>query len=129
LILPLSLLSYTPKPPFPSRLVEPKEDEQENEILDIFKKVQINIPLLDAVKQIPKYAKFLKGLCINKKRTKDKEKVMVSKNMLVVLQNNMLEMCKVPGMFTLPCVISEKKVVRAMLDLGASINVMPFSIY
>ncbi|XP_048227857.1 uncharacterized protein LOC125369457 [Ricinus communis] len=55
---PLSLSSHTPLPPFPSRLAKPKEDEQEKEILDIFRKVEINIPLLDAIKQIPKYAKF-----------------------------------------------------------------------
>jgi hypothetical protein len=104
----LSLSSYIPTP-FPSRLAKPKEDEQEKKILDTFMKVQINIPLLDAVKQIPKYAKFLKELCTNKRKTKEKEKVTVSKNLSAVLQNNIPEKCKDPSMFTLPCVIGEKK--------------------
>ncbi|XP_048228283.1 uncharacterized protein LOC112534948 [Ricinus communis] len=77
---PVSLSSHTPLPPFPSRLAKPKEDEQEKEILDTFRKVEINIPLLDAIKQIPKYAKFFKELCTDKRRMKEKEKVVVSRN-------------------------------------------------
>ncbi|XP_062028613.1 uncharacterized protein LOC133744534 [Rosa rugosa] len=46
--------------PFPSRYAKSKKDEAEKAILETFKKVQINIPLLEAIKQIPKYAKFLK---------------------------------------------------------------------
>ncbi|RDY12607.1 hypothetical protein CR513_02570, partial [Mucuna pruriens] len=34
----------------------------------MFRKVEINIPLLDAIKQISKYAKFLKELCVHKRR-------------------------------------------------------------
>jgi hypothetical protein len=74
---PLSLSSYTPTSPFPSRLAKPKKDEQEKEILDTFRKMQINIPLLDAVKQIPKYVKFLKELDTNKRKMKENETVMV----------------------------------------------------
>ncbi|KAL0355967.1 UNVERIFIED_CONTAM: hypothetical protein Sradi_4043600 [Sesamum radiatum] len=47
--------------PFPYRMSKSKEDEHAREILDTFKKVEINIPLLDAIKQIPKYAKFLRS--------------------------------------------------------------------
>jgi hypothetical protein len=66
----LSLSSYIPTFPFPSMLAKLKEDEQEKEILDTFRKVQINISLLGAVKQIPKYV--LKELCTNKKKMKEK---------------------------------------------------------
>jgi hypothetical protein len=43
-----------------------KKDDKENEILEVFKKVKLNIPLLDVIKQISKYAKFLKELCTTK---------------------------------------------------------------
>ncbi|KAL4368664.1 hypothetical protein GQ457_05G022790 [Hibiscus cannabinus] len=125
---PLSLSSYTPLPPFPSRLSKPKEDENK-EILDTFRKVEINIPLVDAIKQIPKYANFLKELCTRKRRLKEKERVHVSKNVSAILQKNMPEKCGDPGMFSLPCIIGNKKIEHAMLDLGASINVMPISVY
>ncbi|TYK09433.1 uncharacterized protein E5676_scaffold499G00170 [Cucumis melo var. makuwa] len=64
---------YIPKPPFPSRLApKKKETPKEEELLEMFKKVQINLPLLDAIQQIPRYAKFLKELCTNKRKTKER---------------------------------------------------------
>ncbi|XP_031112037.1 uncharacterized protein LOC116016008 [Ipomoea triloba] len=65
-------------PPFPSRLAKSKEEEHENQILETFRKVEINIPLLEAVKQIPKYAKFLKELCTGKRKLKSKEKIILA---------------------------------------------------
>ncbi|KAL0431089.1 UNVERIFIED_CONTAM: hypothetical protein Sradi_0734900 [Sesamum radiatum] len=52
-----------------------------------FKKVEINIPLLDAIKQIPKYAKFLKELCTNKRKLKDKERIIFGKNVSAVINH------------------------------------------
>ncbi|XP_051135434.1 uncharacterized protein LOC127254385 [Andrographis paniculata] len=54
--------------PFPYRLAKPKKDDKNKEMMKMFRKVELNIPLLDAIKQVPKYAKFLKDLCANKKR-------------------------------------------------------------
>ena len=63
------LVTHIP-PPFPTRLAKPNRDEQENEVLETFRKVQVNIPLLDTIKQVPRYAKFLKELCTNKCKLK-----------------------------------------------------------
>ncbi|KAL0285305.1 UNVERIFIED_CONTAM: hypothetical protein Sangu_2785500 [Sesamum angustifolium] len=71
--------------PFPYRMPKSKEEEQEREILDIFKKIEINIPLLDALKQIPKYVKFLKELCTNKGKLKDKKRIIFGKNVSTVI--------------------------------------------
>ena len=49
--------------PFPQRLRAPKKETTIDEIYKLFEQVKINIPLLDAIKQIPAYAKFLKDLC------------------------------------------------------------------
>ncbi|KAK4389867.1 hypothetical protein Sango_2323700 [Sesamum angolense] len=122
-------LSNTCALPFPYRMSKSKEEEHEKEILDTFKKVEINIPLLDAIKQIPKYAKFLKELCTNKRKLKDKEIIIFGKNVSVVINRKLPEKCNDPGMFTLPCIIGNKRIERAMLDLGASINVMPYFVY
>ncbi|KAL0295215.1 UNVERIFIED_CONTAM: hypothetical protein Sradi_6846400 [Sesamum radiatum] len=78
-------LSNTCALPFPYRMSKSKEEEHEKEILDTFKKVEINIPLLDAIKQIPKYAKFLKELCTNKRKLKDKERIIFGKNVSAVI--------------------------------------------
>ena len=115
--------------PFPSRFMQSKNEEEEQDVLETFRKVHVNIPLLDAIKQIPKYAKFLKKLCTTRKRIREKEVVQVSENVSAVLQRKLPPKCKDPGSFTIPCVIGNTKFEHAMLDLGASINVMPYSVY
>ncbi|CAN6697911.1 unnamed protein product [Malus baccata var. baccata] len=118
-----------PNVPFPRRFAQSKKEESEKDILDTFRKVQVNIPLLDAIKQVPRYAKFLKELCTTRKRISNKEVVKVSENVSAVLQRKLPPKCKDPGSFTIPCVIGNTRFEQCMLDLGASINVMPYSIY
>ena len=95
--------SYSPPPPYPNRLKprNKKMEELDQEILNIFKKVEINIPLLDAVKQIPKYAKFLKEICTNRRRFRDKEVVNLGRNVSSLIKKNIEipRKCKDPGMF------------------------------
>ncbi|KAM1168276.1 hypothetical protein ACFX19_030733 [Malus domestica] len=110
----------------PMPFMQSKKDENEKDILE---KVQVNIPLLEAIKQVSKYAKFLNELCTTKRRMSNKEVVKISENVSAVLQRKLLTKCKDPGSFTIPCIIGTTRFEHAMLDLGASINVMPFSIY
>ena len=118
-----------PNVPFPSRFMQASNEANEKDVLETFRKVQVNIPLLDAIKQIPKYAKFLKKLCTTRKRIQAKEVVHVSENVSAMLQRKLPPKCKDPGSFTIPCVIGNNRFENVMLDLGASINVMPYSIY
>ncbi|CAN6720967.1 unnamed protein product [Malus baccata var. baccata] len=115
-------------PPLP-QVHANEEEEAEKDILETFRKVQVNIPLLDAIKQVPRYAKFLKELCTTRKRMSTKEVVKVGENVSAILQRKLPPKCKDPGSFTIPCVIGNTRFESAMLDLGASINVMPYSIY
>ncbi|RDX92977.1 hypothetical protein CR513_24821, partial [Mucuna pruriens] len=103
--------------PFPSQTISARKPESNKELLKMFRKVEINIPLLDAIKQVPKYAKFLKELCVHKRR-----KIKGSKEIGGVD-------CRDPGIFSAPCTNCDCTFAHAMLDLGASINVMPTSIY
>ena len=52
--------------PFPHRLRPKKHSDQMEKMLEIFKQVKVNIPLLEIVQQVPTYAKFLKDLCTQK---------------------------------------------------------------
>ncbi|CAN6542461.1 unnamed protein product [Malus baccata var. baccata] len=112
-----------------AKFLQSKNEEEEKDVLETFRKVQVNIPLLDAIKQIPKYAKFLKKLYTTRKRIREKEVVHVSENVSAMLQRKLPPKCKDPGSFTIPCVIGNTRFEHAMLDLGASINVMPYSVY
>ncbi|XP_023728286.1 uncharacterized protein LOC111875993 [Lactuca sativa] len=116
-------------PPFPSRLSKSKREKEDNEIMEMFRKVEVNIPLIDAIKQVPRYAKFLKELFTSKKKLKGNETVKVGENVSAVLQKRLPQKCKDPGVFTVPCKLGNLHVPRAMLDLGASINVFPYSIF
>ena len=108
-------------------------------MMEIFKKVEINIPFLDAIKQIPKYAKFLKELCTCKRNLPDDKQVkkigrngsglIQSTNVSAITQPTMPQKCKDPGTFIIPCTICESTFVDVMLDLGAPLNVMPTSVY
>ena len=54
-------------PPFPQALRRKKKASQQAGILEVLRQVKVNIPLLDIIKQVPAYAKFLKDLCTIKK--------------------------------------------------------------
>ncbi|RDY09857.1 hypothetical protein CR513_05717, partial [Mucuna pruriens] len=121
---------------FPTQTISARKPEFDEELLRMFRKVEINIPLLDAIKQIPKYAKFLKELCVHK-RKKMKGSVEVGGIVSVLTKNKdfivraqaLPNKCRDPEIFSIPCTIGDCTFVDAMLDMGASINVMLTSIY
>ena len=59
--------AYTPSVPFPQRLQKSRREEHFSKFLDIFKKIEINIPFAEVISQMPLYEKFLKEI-LSKKR-------------------------------------------------------------
>ncbi|XP_051127830.1 uncharacterized protein LOC127249177 [Andrographis paniculata] len=59
-----------------NKLAKLAKSGKDKEIMEMFKKVQLSIPLLDAIKQVPHYAKFLKKLCTKKKKLRGDEKLL-----------------------------------------------------
>ncbi|XP_020202854.1 uncharacterized protein LOC109788523, partial [Cajanus cajan] len=64
----------------PSSSSSTSSDLQQPPILETFRKVEVNVPLLDAIKQIPRYAKFLKELCTHKRKMKGNERISMGRN-------------------------------------------------
>ncbi|VVA32707.1 PREDICTED: LOW QUALITY PROTEIN, partial [Prunus dulcis] len=120
---------YSPPIPFPGRLAKSKQDKSFKEIFDILSKVNVNLPLLDVIRNMPAYGKFFKELNTYKRKYGPNEKVMVSENVSAVLQRKLPPKLKDPGSFSINITIGDKLVEKAMLDLGASINLMPYSVY
>ena len=58
---------HKPITPYPNRLKN-KQSAQMDKVRDNFNQVKINVPLLDAIQQVPNFAKFLKDMCTKKKR-------------------------------------------------------------
>jgi hypothetical protein len=123
--IPTSEVPYVPKAPFPKRLREStqfgKQGEKIQDMLEIFKQVKINIPLLDAIKQIPSYSKFLKDLCTQKRKTKNHtpKKVMLTEQVSSLLKHSIPPKFKDPGAPTISCTIGDHKIGKALIDLGA----------
>ncbi|RWR88646.1 hypothetical protein CKAN_01767600 [Cinnamomum micranthum f. kanehirae] len=120
---------YKPVPPYPQRLRQEKKSQFTQDIFETLRKVEINIPLIDAIKQIPSYAKFIKELCTNKRRFRDREEVKLTEEVSAVLSRKLPPKLKDPGSFTIPCKIGDHTFERALLNLGSSINLLSFSVY
>jgi len=108
-------------PPFRQRLVKPKKEKQLLDVFETLRKVKINIPLLDAIQQIPSYAKFLKDCCTHKRKFQDHEKVVLIEEVSTVLLRKLPPNLKDLGSFTIPWRIGNQLFDHALLDLGASI--------
>ena len=121
--------SFIVRPPFPQRFQKSNKERDDKEILETFRKVAVNIPLLDAIKNMPSYEKFLKELCTNRKKLAENEKVQMAQNVSAIIQKKLPPKCRDQGMFSIPCRIGNVYIEQAMCDLGASINVMPLSLY
>jgi len=85
--------------------------------------------LLDAIKQVPSYAKFLKDLCTVKRKLNVKKKTFLIEQVSAFLRNNNVLKYKDPGCPIISCFIGEYKLKRALLDLGASVNLLPYSVF
>src|SRR5262249_34378312 len=120
---------YKPPIPYPSRLKKKLVDEQYNKFLEIFKQLHINLPLVDALSQMPRYAKFLKELLTNKRKLEEISTVTLGGECSAVIQNKLPKKLKDPGSFIIPCFIGNLPEERALADLGASINLMPYQMY
>ncbi|XP_057792346.1 uncharacterized protein LOC131009139 [Salvia miltiorrhiza] len=112
--------------PFPGRLARKKPEEELIDFVKIFGKLEVNLPFLQALK-IPPFGKFVKDFIAGK--SKATGKIVMGENVSAALKKELPAKCKDPGMFSLPIYIGDTRIEHAMCDLGASINVMPLTVY
>ncbi|XP_058000723.1 uncharacterized protein LOC131178800 [Hevea brasiliensis] len=82
-----------------------------------------------AISQLPSYAKFLKEILSNKRRLEDYETVALTEECSALLQNKLPLKLKDPESFSIPCHIGDTNIDKALCDLGASVSLMPLSIF
>ena len=116
-------------PPFPQALRSKKKATNQTEILEVLRQVKVNIPLLDMIKQVPTYAKFLKDLCTIKRGLNVDKKAILTEQVSSIIQCKTPMKYKDPGSPTISVKIGGTCVDKALLDLGASINLLPYSVY
>ena len=119
---------YT-SPPFPQALHGKKGIKNASEILEVLRQVKVNIPLLDMIKQVPSYAKFLKDLCTIKRGLNVNKKAFLTEQVSAIIQCMSPVKYKDPGCPTISVSIGGTCVEKALLNLGASVNLLPYSVY
>ena len=116
-------------PPFPQALRGKKKALKQEGILEVLRQVKVNIPLLDMIKQVPTYAKFLKDLCTIKKGLGINKKAFLTEQVSSIIQCKTLLKYKDPGSPTISVNIGGTCIDKALLDLGASVNLLPYTMY
>ena len=120
--------TYTLAVPFPQRLQKAKKEKQFSKFLEIFKKIEINIPFADAITQMLNYAKFLKDILRKNKKIVDEGVVSLTATCSAIIQKSLPTKMKDLGSFTIPCTIGKYEFKKALCDSGANINLMPLSV-
>ncbi|XP_052291835.1 uncharacterized protein LOC127900683 [Citrus sinensis] len=128
-VTPESNPQFRHPPPFPQRFQKQKQDKQFSKFLEVLKQLHINIPFVEALEQMPNYVKFLKDILARKRRLGEFKTVALTQESSHMLQSKIPTKLKDLGSFTIPCFIGNMYAGRALCDLGASINLMPLSVF
>ncbi|GKA75387.1 DNA-directed DNA polymerase [Tanacetum coccineum] len=123
------LMEQTSSIHFPRRLRKEKEEAKQRKFLENVKQLHINLPFIEALAQMPKYTKFLKGLLTNKSRFKKACTITVNERCSTVLLNKLPSKEKDPESFTIPYDIGQLHINNALAYLGASISLMSYTMY
>nr|GEW72866.1 reverse transcriptase domain-containing protein [Tanacetum cinerariifolium] len=105
-----------------------KDEVQIHKFWQLFKQLYINITLVDALILMPKYQKMLKALLSNKEKLQELANTPLNENCSADILKKLLKKLRDPRKFLIPYGFSELK-CKALTDLGASINLMPLSVW
>ncbi|KAK2456370.1 hypothetical protein QL285_003742 [Trifolium repens] len=118
--------TYIPYPNIDNK--KEKQIEQLKKMGQLVKQMEIHVPFNDMIQISPPFQKYVKNLVAGQIKLIDEEAIMLTEECSAIFQKNLPNKCKDPGSFTIPCTIGGVEIGRALLDLVASINLMPLSI-
>ncbi|XP_039841084.1 uncharacterized protein LOC120700967 [Panicum virgatum] len=114
--------------PFPMRARKPSTDEQFSHFVEIIQQVNINVPLMDAMKVLT-YARYIKDIINNKRLLPTTEVIKPTEACSAAILQQLPEKKKDPGFPTIRCSIGAQNFDKALCDLGASVSVMPKAVF
>ncbi|XP_015159982.1 uncharacterized protein [Solanum tuberosum] len=126
--MPLQQIPRSPSP-FPQRLKKKAEDGKFAKFITMLRQLSVNIPLVEALEQMPGYAKFMKDLVTKKRAVSIDLNDNVHHCSAIATRSLVQKKEEDPGAFTIPCTIRSIEFTKALCDLGASINLMLLAIY
>ncbi|GKA29432.1 reverse transcriptase domain-containing protein [Tanacetum coccineum] len=134
-VTPVSALMPNLKPSilYPSRRNNERHREKANDQIEkfyeIFKDLSFKISLKDALILMPKFALTLKALIGNKEKLSEMARTPLNEHCSAVILNKLPEKLRDPDKFLIPCDFPGMDECLALADLGASINLMPLSVW
>ncbi|XP_016444385.2 uncharacterized protein LOC107769662 [Nicotiana tabacum] len=105
------------------------DDHMFHKFFYMLKQIHLNIPLVDMLREVPKYAKYIEDIVANKRRLTKFETGALTEECTSRIQHKLPQKLKILGSFTIPVGIGEIDMGRALCDLGASINLMTLSVF
>ncbi|GKA16621.1 reverse transcriptase domain-containing protein [Tanacetum coccineum] len=119
--------------PYPSRINKEKIREKDDllalKFMEIFRNLHFELSFADALLHMPKFAPMFRKLLNNKDKILELTKTPVNENCSAVILKTFPEKLGDPGRFLIPCDFPELDECLALADLGASINLMPLSVF
>ena len=97
IVIKKDMMKKNMSPPFPQALHSKMGTKNTSEIFEVLRQVKVNVPLLDVIKQVPTYAKFLKDLCTVKRGLNVTKKAFLTEQVSFIIQCKSLMKYKDPG--------------------------------
>ncbi|CAM8964155.1 unnamed protein product [Rhodiola kirilowii] len=120
---------YKPPMPFPQRQLKKNNESHFQKFAEMMKKINVTLPISEVISQMPLYSKFLKDVISHRREISEIGLVDLNEECSAIVQNPMPKKEKDPGSFSIPITIGNVNISKALCDLGASISLMPYSLY
>ncbi|CAM8977904.1 unnamed protein product [Rhodiola kirilowii] len=126
---PILMRKYVPMVPFPQRLNKSKLDTHFQRFVEMLKKLYVTLPFHEVITQNPTYAKFLKDIVSNRRVIEESSMIALNAECSAIVQSRMPKKMQDNGSFSIPISLGKIEIDRALCDLGASISLIPYSLF
>ncbi|CAM8904938.1 unnamed protein product [Rhodiola kirilowii] len=120
---------YKPPMPFPQRKLKKDNESHFQKFAEMMKKINVTLPISEVISQMSLYNKFLKDIISHRREISEISSINLNAECSAIVQNPMPKKEKDPGSFSIPISIGDVNISKALCDLGASISLMPYSLY
>ncbi|CAL1370587.1 unnamed protein product [Linum trigynum] len=127
--MPSPMVEYKPPLPFPTSVYKERLEARCGGFMEMLQNLHLNVPFLEAMAHMPRYAKYLKGFLTKKPNFEDLANVTLGEECSAFILNRWPKKRLDPSSFTIPLSIGNHHIENALADLGASVNVRPYKLF
>ncbi|XP_015965765.1 uncharacterized protein LOC107489521 [Arachis duranensis] len=116
--------TLNPYAPFPQRLKGGVSRKIYSRFLNMFASLDVNIPFIKALQQMPSYIKYINELLVKKSSLKGGQTIKMNRECSALIQIESPTKKKDPGSFHIPCAIRETMIDKGLYNLGANFVIL-----